>query len=156
MEISVSKGFRGVHRRGVPASAPESPRPRGRKLGSVRGRCTPPPPRGRFASRGPSAAPRSAGGRPGRGKEVRAAVPGPQCGRLARRTRVDSGLRWRRPAWEARGTQGLGSSFWFGEGTQPLNSHGRHGDASACGSLDSETTHFGSFPPLRTSAGESG
>lgn len=107
MEISVSKGFLRVDPRGVPASAPEIPSPRGRKLGTARGRCTD---RG-GGLRGPSAAPRSGAGARGGEKEVRTAVPGPQCGRLAPRTRVESGLSWRQPGargkpWEARGTQG--------------------------------------------------
>lgn len=107
MEISVSKGFLRVDPRGVPASTPEIPSPRGRKLGTARGRGTD----HGGGLRGPSAARRSGAGARGGEKGVCTAVPGPQCGRLAPRTRVDSGLSRRQPAargkaWEARGTQG--------------------------------------------------
>lgn len=101
------------------------------------------PPRG--GVRGPPAAPRRASGRAGargREKEARAAV----LGAAMRRPTAPGKAR------EARARSGPEDRPWTGKDA-PRDSHRRPGDAAACGSLDSETTTFGSFPPPRSSAG---
>lgn len=122
MEISVSKGFprvglRGAARRLPKARAHEEVGDCVRALHLLRGR---------FA--GTLGHPEQRGRAPRAGRRKPAPPSGrPQCGRLARRTRLASPLSGRRPAapgkaGEARGTQGPESRFWMGRDAAPEQS----------------------------------